>query len=272
MLFPEKRFLFTIREAAHACGVSRATLLRMEESGFLTPHTIDPDTGYRYYDAQNIAQIGQYQLLQELGLPRNEIVDIYFQKIDMIKFIDSQKEKVSRLQRLISTLELRTSHELNHKCSFIDLPEITCYCKTEKNLSRKNVETQAYAVHQEAIKAGYQMQGNEPMFLFVKADKTHTQDGKEPTYEFTVCIPVVTSDPEGANLKTFPKCQAFSFIGYGDYSELDRIFEQFREEITSRKLEPIGSVRIIAHVATYVGPHISHNDFCYELAVPIKSI
>ena len=41
MKYPEERYLFTIREAARACGVGRTTLLRMEECGFLTPYHIE---------------------------------------------------------------------------------------------------------------------------------------------------------------------------------------------------------------------------------------
>lgn len=36
---------FQITEAAHACGVSRSTLMRMEEKGLLTPAYISPESG-----------------------------------------------------------------------------------------------------------------------------------------------------------------------------------------------------------------------------------
>ena len=117
MKYPEERFLFTIKEVAHACGISRTTLLRMEESGFLAPYRINEKTGYRYYDAQNIAQIGQYQLLQELELTRSEIIDIYYQNIDISEFVRTQREKVNRLQRLLNTLEMRSTQSKNNKFS-----------------------------------------------------------------------------------------------------------------------------------------------------------
>lgn len=37
--------LFQITEAAHACGISRSTLMRMEEKGLLTPVYIAPESG-----------------------------------------------------------------------------------------------------------------------------------------------------------------------------------------------------------------------------------
>ena len=271
MKYPEERFLFTIKEAARACGVSRTTLLRMEESGFITPYRIDEKTGYRYYDAQNIAQIGQYQLLQELELTRSEITDIYYQNIDISEFVRIQREKVYRLQRLLNTLEMRTTQSKNNKFSFIDLPEITCYCKTESNHTLESAETFAYITHQQAIKKGYRMLGQEPMFLFAKANSPHAFESESPENEITVCIPVMPTDSHDSSLQTFPKCHAFSLIGYGEYSVLYDMFHQFREEIAIRKLEPIGQPRIITHVATYVGSHLSKENFCYELVIPIKS-
>lgn len=270
MKYPEERYLFTIRETAHACGVGRTTLLRMEECGFLTPYRIDEKTGYRYYDAQNIAQIGQYQLLQELDLTRSEITDIYYQNIDMSEFVRAQREKVNRLQRLLNAIEIRTSQAEENKFSFIDLPEITCYCKTESNHTLESAETFAYITHQNAIKEGYQMLGQEPMFLFARSNAPHAFDGERLENEITICIPVMPTNSHDSNLQTFSKCHAFSMIGYGEYSILYDMFKQFRDEIALRKLEPIGSPRIVTHVASYVGTHISHENFCYELVIPIR--
>jgi len=67
MFFPDDQQLFTVSELARACGISRATLIRIEECGMLTPFRIDPKTGYRYYNAYNAAQVGQYLLLPGIG-------------------------------------------------------------------------------------------------------------------------------------------------------------------------------------------------------------
>ena len=45
MIFPEDQQLFTISELARACGISRATLIRIEECGILTPCRVNPETG-----------------------------------------------------------------------------------------------------------------------------------------------------------------------------------------------------------------------------------
>ena len=55
-----KKF-FQISEAARACGVSRSTLMRLEEKGLLTPAYIAPESGRRYYDNHNVARILQIE-------------------------------------------------------------------------------------------------------------------------------------------------------------------------------------------------------------------
>ena len=65
--------LFQITEAAQACGLSRSTLMRMEEKGLLTPAYISPTSGRRYYDNHNVARVLQIEKLKAMGLGTEEI-------------------------------------------------------------------------------------------------------------------------------------------------------------------------------------------------------
>ena len=69
--------LFQITEAAQACGLSRSTLLRMEEKGLLPPAYIAPDSGRRYYDNHNVARIMQIEKLKAMGLGTEEIAGYF---------------------------------------------------------------------------------------------------------------------------------------------------------------------------------------------------
>ncbi|MDO5574557.1 MAG: MerR family transcriptional regulator, partial [bacterium] len=69
--------LFPITMAATACGVSRSTLMRLEEKGLLTPVYTAPDSGRRYYDNHNVSRILQIQRFQTMGFSTAEIYDYY---------------------------------------------------------------------------------------------------------------------------------------------------------------------------------------------------
>ena len=69
--------LFQISEAARACGLSRSTLMRMEEKGLLTPAYVSPTSGQRYYDNFNVARILQVEKFKAMGLDTEEIADYF---------------------------------------------------------------------------------------------------------------------------------------------------------------------------------------------------
>ena len=271
MRYPDERKLFTVKEVAHACGVSRTTLIRMEESGFLTPFKIDPQTGYRYYDANNLTAIGQYQLLQQLGLSRREITDVYFRRIDSEAFFQEQKAKVARLSRLINELEMRTDHKKNFTTAFIDIPELTCYCVELKGPTTGSLETMAYELYGQCVEKGLRMNGTEPFFV-TRNDNWRPESIPQQGYEMTLSIPVSEAPDADPHLRLFPATRAFSMLCFGDYSALPQLCIKFWQEVERRKLVLTGPVRVVALVAPYTGAHIKPEDFCGEMVAPVEPL
>ena len=60
--------MFTIGEFARLGGVSVRTLRHYDEIGLLRPATVDPDTGYRGYSADQLGRLNRIIALKELGL------------------------------------------------------------------------------------------------------------------------------------------------------------------------------------------------------------
>ena len=114
----KERRTFSVREMAHACGVSRSTLLRMAEDGFLTPYRIDPDSGYRYYDMQNVTAVGQYQRMQTIGLSRKEIADLYYERVDSAAFLNELLKFREESMRTSSSSRMRCIRERRARCVF----------------------------------------------------------------------------------------------------------------------------------------------------------
>ncbi len=268
VIFPEERKLLTIREMTQACGVSRSTLLRMEEDGFLTPYRVDPDSGYRYYDVMNVAAVGQYQRLQESGLSRKEIADLYYERLDSRKFLEAQRQKLSRLQRFLDEYELRHDHSKAFSVSYVTLPAVTCYCVEFTTFSPGETETLSFLAHERCVKEGYRMLGSEPLFgipheQFARMDYAGTE------HHTTLCIPVVPDSKPGPQLRFFAATEALSIHGFGRYSVVPDLWDRLWAEFEARGLDASGSARFIAHVAPYTGSHYIPDNYCYECAVPI---
>ena len=201
MFFPEDQQLFTVSELARACGVSRATLIRIEECGVLTPCRINPETGYRYYNAYNAAQVGQYLLLQSLGLTREEIAEYYYQKKDGTTFLKAQREKLDRMRRVLEELEVRNRGVPGIFFSYIDLPEQTCFCLEAELSSPEEGEHFFYKAHEQCIRDGFRLLGAEPLFGLSSDDWRipSVPSGKPP--KTTACIPVETQGENDPRLK-----------------------------------------------------------------------
>ena len=60
--------MFSIGEFARLGGVSVRTLRHYDEIGLLRPATVDPETGYRGYQAEQLGQLNRIMALKELGL------------------------------------------------------------------------------------------------------------------------------------------------------------------------------------------------------------
>ncbi len=64
--------MFSIGEFARLGGVSVRTLRHYDEIGLLQPATVDPDTGYRGYTADQLGPLNRIVALKELGLSLTE--------------------------------------------------------------------------------------------------------------------------------------------------------------------------------------------------------
>ncbi len=268
MIYPENRKLLSIKQMAHACGISRATLLRMEECGFLTPYYIDSETGYRYYDTQNVTTVGQFLRLQYFGLSRSEIVDVYLERVDSHEFLKTQRQRLSIMNQFLDEYELRHDHSRDFTFSYRILPAMTCYTVHVSAESFTEFETKCFLVYEECLQAGYQVINTEPLFMVYR--NPGLTPASEQQLDFINCVPVVPGPERDPHLRTFPASDAFSITGFGNYSGIMKHQDSFFKEIKARGIEPSGPVRFIAHVAPYVGEHYQPEDFCYEFVVPIK--
>src|SRR5690349_17196289 len=66
----------TIGEFAQVTHLSIRTLRRYHERGLLEPAVVDPDSGYRYYTAEQIPAAQVIHRLRELDMPLREVREV----------------------------------------------------------------------------------------------------------------------------------------------------------------------------------------------------
>lgn len=91
--------LLRISEIADFFGVSAKAMRLYEQKGIITPYKIDPETGYRYYSADQVKQLNSLVELQELGFTLAEIKKIMNGGIKTARLKEALEEKRAEWER-----------------------------------------------------------------------------------------------------------------------------------------------------------------------------
>ncbi|MDQ2717812.1 MAG: MerR family transcriptional regulator [Chloroflexota bacterium] len=102
-----ERPLFRIGEFARVGQVSVATLRHYEKFGLLAPHTLDPDSGYRYYTLDQLARLHRILALKELGFPLEQITHLLEEDLSLDQLRGMFVLKQAQVQHMIDSEQAR---------------------------------------------------------------------------------------------------------------------------------------------------------------------
>lgn len=260
--------LFTIRQAARACNLSRSSLIRMEDKGLLTPAYTDAKNGYRYYDNYNITRILQIQKFQRMGFSPKEIISYYESGGKAEELLATLKQKLYVLQLQVTEMRLRSHDVPDMSLSILEVPETVCCVRKFQGPMLQDKYHAAYDFFHECVEKGIAL-APEPFFII--NERTDYLEGKLSSTPFDsyICMPVL---PEQApeNAVHFPACTALSLLFYGNYSNIAEAHLYLGEQVRKRGLTPAGYVRGTSLVGPYVGKEIDPQRYCSQLVLPIK--
>ncbi len=156
--------LFAIRQATHACSLSRSSLIRLEErGGMLTPAYTDEKTGYHYYDNNNIARILQIQKFQWMGYSNEEIISYYEGSGKADALLATLEQKLSVLQQ-VAEMRLRSHDVPDMSLSVITIPETVCCVRRYQGAVVQNKYHASYDFFHECVARGIAL-APEPFFI-----------------------------------------------------------------------------------------------------------
>lgn len=259
--------LFSITQAAAACGLSRSTLMRMEEKGLLTPAYISESNGWRYYDNHNISRILQIQQFQSMGFTAKETSSYFTQGGEAAELLAILEDKLNLLQRNVEELRIRAMTDTDMSVHMMTLQETVCCTRRCTLLTVQEKYDAMYDFFHECVENGYVL-AQEP--LFIVNERTDYLEGRISTepYPLHICVPVQPeSAPESA--VRFPSCKALSVLLYGDYNRLDDAWLRLGREANERGLVPAAPPRGIGIVAPYTGREIDSGKYCSRIVMPV---
>lgn len=110
----DRKNLFTIGEVSSLFHISVSSLRHYENIGLLTPEYISPDSGYRYYGAEQFEVLNTIRYLRTLDMPLSEIEDFLKNK-DTARIeekLRQQKQAVLKKQQELKRIERKIDHRL----------------------------------------------------------------------------------------------------------------------------------------------------------------
>jgi DNA-binding transcriptional MerR regulator len=112
---------FTIGQAARLAGVTPKALRHYDRIGLLTPASVDPSTGYRFFRAEQVDRARLIRRLRELELPLEEIRQLLSLAPDRAAFnaaLGQHRRRIearlTRLQRILHTIDHLVDPDATH--------------------------------------------------------------------------------------------------------------------------------------------------------------
>src|SRR5437868_15433239 len=96
--------IFSIGEFSRVSGMTVKTLRFYHEQKLLIPTLIDPQSGYRYYDASLIERAAAIVFLRKLEIPLEQIAQILVSADDAAAVLEAMERHKSVLNERIRTL------------------------------------------------------------------------------------------------------------------------------------------------------------------------
>ncbi len=106
--------LFSIGDVARLFHLSVSSLRHYENVGLITPAYVSPDSGYRYYSAEQFEVLNTIRYLRTLDMPLSEIID-FLQNKDVRRIeekLRQQKEIVVQKQQELRRVEHKIDNRL----------------------------------------------------------------------------------------------------------------------------------------------------------------
>lgn len=262
---------FTIRQVCKCCEVSRATVLRMEKRGLLQPAFVDPQTGYRYYDMNNVTRILHIRMFLDMGMSYDDAALYFRSEGKSQELLRSLQERLSALQRTYDAMALRINDDRNYKSEIIRLPEYVCYQKEFKAPFPGGRYGGTYETFRETVEKGYRPLISEHVFIINKQEDLWADEDTVSDCDYICCIPL---KPDCADEHTvfYPGCTAFSMLCYGDFSAIGRAHIEFGRRFRTLGLKSTGYPRGIAIVSGYTDEDFRPENYVSRLVVPIEEL
>lgn len=270
-----------IGDFARSCGLTIETLYHYESLGLLCPAAIDPDNGYRVYEAWQLPQVNRILALKDAGFSLREIagqMKTLPSTHDFLLLLEEKTEALethlrqeqARLDRLRRQMFLiRNGGYSDMQNNTIKQVEAICVAGYRKQIQPKHfdseLESMWQAVHEDLRRAG--IRPITPCLMIYH--RGWEQLGPDERLEVEVIEPLPVPYAATAPLHSYclPPARMASAIHQGPFSTFGQTLEKLRRWIAEQGLEEAGPMREIYHKGEWATE--DPEEYITEIQIPL---
>ena len=272
----DQKKLYRIGEVAKMFRLSLGTLRNYEALGILTPAWVDPDSGYRYYSAQQFECLNTIRYLRILDFSLEQIAD-FLQNRDtekMAEMLREQKQVAHEKYLIWKRIEKKIGHRLDRlvEAKAPGLGEIMRRTLPKCRVIRiqSDLSLHSYLDLEGAIRELEREQESATVFLGkigVGIAKERLEQGDYISYD-TAFLLLDPEDTVRGRYETLPETQCVSLRFPGSHPEAPQYYEKLLQYIRSNHLTISGFSREITLIDDGLTKHTS--EFVTEIQIPIQ--
>jgi DNA-binding transcriptional MerR regulator/DNA gyrase inhibitor GyrI len=235
--------LYSIGEFSRMSGLPVKTLRFYHERGLLAPAVVEVDTGYRYYDAQNLETAQIIVALRGLDFSLDLITEILAGRQDDASILDYLEQKKHQLQEqiqqrndIVQSLDAIIAQE-NQAREIIMQSEYDIEIKTTPpvivgGIRMKGRYTDCPKVYKKLGRlVGRHIRGKAMMLCY-------DDEFREDDADFEPCMPLKRLvEKEGVKVRELKGGRCVTLIHAGPYEELTRSYGRIFEYIKEHNLK-----------------------------------
>lgn len=269
--------MLKIGEFSKLSRVSIRMLRHYDETGLLTPESIDPFTGYRYYSEAQLITANRITAFKELGFSLagvSELLTCYddraaLERLLLLKRVEAweaAEEAKRRLQLLDTAIErLRKDEAMNYNVTVKTIPE-RYVASVRQIIPSYDLEGHLWSIFLKET-AHMKIQDGDPCLcvaLFYDGEYKET----DVDVEIQKSVKGSYSDTEHVKFKTMPQVQVASAVCKGSYDQISEVNAAVASWVEANGYAFDGIAFNIYHVS----PHETQNpdEFITEVCYPVR--
>jgi DNA-binding transcriptional MerR regulator len=235
--------LFTIGEFSKISGLSVKTLRFYHDKQLLMPSYIDQNTGYRYYDHNNVEKARLITVFRKMEFPINQILEIldnYDDQSDILNYLEKHKSLIEDKIRKHRDILISLNQIISNEKEAINIMHNSKFKVEEKMLEPMLVAGIRMTGKYSDCGKGFSKIGKnfgrficgKPFCLYYDAEY------KENDADFETCMPIrEEKQVNGISVRQLSGGKCISLLHKGPYEQLGRSYEKVLEYAKNKGLK-----------------------------------